>query len=42
MLEEEEFHAGAIAGLAEDFAFAEDFGDGTGYGEDLFPADESV
>ena len=41
-MEEEEFEAGFIAGLAKDFALAEDFGDGAGYGEDLFPADEGV
>lgn len=42
MLQEKEFQAGFFAGLAKNFAFAEDFGDGAGDGEDLFPADEGV
>jgi len=42
VFEEEEFEAGFVAGLAEDGGAAEEFGDGAGDGEDLFPADEGV
>ena len=42
MFEEEIFQAGAFAGLAEDGAFAEEFGDGADYGDDLMGMDEGV
>ena len=42
MFQEEIFEAGAFAGLAEDFAIAKKFGDGTDYRDDLVGMDESV
>ena len=42
VFEEEEFEAGLFAGLAEDFTFAEKFGDGADDGDDAIPGDERV
>jgi len=42
VLEEEIFQASAFAALAENLAFAEDFGDGADNGDDLILMDESV
>jgi hypothetical protein len=42
VLEEKEFEAGFFAGLAEDVAVAEEFGDGADDGDDLIPRDERV
>ncbi len=42
MFEKEEFHAGTFAALAEDIAFAEDFGDGADDRDDLMRKDEGV
>ena len=42
MFEEEEFEASLFAGLAEDFAFAEEFSDGADDRDNLIPRDESV
>ncbi len=42
MFEEKIFEASAFAGLAEDGAFAEEFGDGADDGDDLVGMDEGV
>jgi len=42
VFEEEIFEASAFAALAEDLAFAEEFGDGADYGDDLVLMDEGV
>jgi hypothetical protein len=42
MLEEQIFHAGALAALAKNVAGAENFGDGADDGDDLVWLDEGV
>src|SRR5208283_5051131 len=42
VFEKKVFEAGFVAGLAEEVALAEEFGNGADYGDGLIPTDESV